>query len=123
MATVEVKGLNEVTRTLKRYGVAVEDLKAAFQRIGARIESGAKQRTPVRTGKFRNSIKQSKRQNSVYLYAGGTRAWHAPYVEFGTKLQKAQKPMVRTLDANKRWGLEEIQKEMNKLIKRYGLDG
>jgi HK97 gp10 family phage protein len=123
MATVEINGLNEVTRSLQKLGVGVEDLKGAFQRIGSKIEAGAKARTPVVSGKFSTSIKQSRRKNSVYLYAGGKRAWHAPYVEFGTKLQKAQRPMTRTLEANKRWGLEEIEKELNTLIRRYRLNG
>lgn len=119
---VEIEGLNKVTRALKKYGVAVEDLKGAFQKIGTRLEMGAKQRVPVKSGKFQGSIRQSKRQNSVYLYAGGRRAMHAPYVEFGTKYQRAQEPMQRTLRANRRWGLQQIELEINTLISKYGLD-
>jgi len=119
---VQIEGLNKVTRALKKYGVSVEDLKGAFTKIGTRLEVGAKQRTPFRSGKFQGSIRQSRRQNSVYLYAGGRRAMHAPYVEFGTKYQRAQEPMQRTFRANKRWGLQQIELEINTLIRKYGLD-
>lgn len=119
--TVQVVGLNKVVRAMKKYGVAVEDLKGAFSKIGTRLETGARQRTPVVTGKMQGSIRQSKRQNSVWLYAGGKRAYWAPYVEWGTKYQSAQRPLTRTLDANARWGLQEIEKELNQLISKYGL--
>ncbi len=118
---VKVEGLSKVTRALKKYGVSVEDLKGAFNKIGTVLEQGAKSRTPVRSGKMERSIRQSKRQNSVYLYGGGKRAYWAPYVEFGTKYQRAQEPMQRTLQANKRWGLQQIEKEINYLISKYGL--
>ena len=118
---IQVEGISKVTRTLKKFGVSTEDLKGAFTKIGTVLESGAKSRAPIRSGKFERSIRQSRRQNSLYLYAGGKRAYWAPFVEFGTKYQRAQEPMQRTLNANKRWGLQEIEKEMNLLITKYGL--
>lgn len=119
--TLQVVGLNKTVRALKKYGVSVEDLKGAFSRIGTRLETGARQRTPVVTGAMQRSIRQSKRQNSVWLYAGGKRAYWAPYVEWGTKYQSAQRPLTKTLNANARWGLQEIEKELNGLIQKYGL--
>ena len=59
--TLEVVGLNKTVRALKKYGVSVEDLKGAFSRIGTRLETGARQRTPVVTGAMQRSIRQSKR--------------------------------------------------------------
>ena len=122
MATIEAEGLAKAIRAMKKFGVEVQDLKDAFSRIGVRLETGARQRAPVRSGRFKGSIKQSKRQNSLYLYGGGSKAPWAPYVEFGTRLQEAQTPMTRTLNANKNWAIDEIEKEMARLIKKVGLD-
>jgi len=121
-ATVQVQNLNKVTRTLKKYGVEVRDLKGAMQRIGARVTNDATSGAPVRTGALQRSVRQSKRQNSVYIYAGGKRTYYAPFVHYGTKNLTKNPGMTRAANKNAPYALKELEAEMNQLISKLGLN-
>ena len=92
-----------------------------MQRIGARVTNDAISGTPVRTGALQRSVKQSKRQNSVYIYAGSKRAYYAPFVHYGTSKMSRNPWMTRAANKNAPFALRELETEMNKLITRLGL--
>lgn len=121
--TVTVEGLNETVRSLKKLGVEVADLKDAFGRIGEEAAAKVRSATPIRSGRLAASVKPSKRQNSVYIYSGGAKAYYAPYVEFGTKKQRAQRFMRNTAKAEAPKALEELQAELDSIIAKLGLNG
>jgi HK97 gp10 family phage protein len=119
--TLTVEGLNETVRTLKKLGVDVSDLKDAFSRIGTRAAGQVRSAAPVRTGALAASVKPSKRQNSVYIYAGGARAFYAPFVEFGTRYQSAQRFMRDTARMEGPRALDDLERELTQIINRLGL--
>lgn len=120
--TLTVEGLNETVRTLRKLGTQVPELKAAFSRIGDKAAAQVRSAAPVRTGALAASVKASKRQNSVYIYAGGAKAFYAPFVEFGTKYQRATRFMRSTAASQAPQALEELQEELDALITKLGLN-
>ena len=119
---VEVKGLRRVVREVEKLGVEVSDLKQVFTRIGARALSTANAGTPVRTGALKASNKQSKRKNSVYLYSGNAKANYAIYPHYGTINQPAQLYLQAAVKKDGPWAVQELDKEMKRLINKVGLN-
>lgn len=119
--TVTVEGLNDTIRTLKKLGAEVSDLKAAFSRIGDKAAAQVRAATPIRTGTLAASVKASKRQNSVYIYSGGAKAFYAPFVEFGTKYQPARRFMRNTAATQGPQALAELEEELGQIITKLGL--
>lgn len=90
----------DVTFTSNRAAVlaAVSDAKKrALEIMGGKAESYAKQLAPVDTGRLRNSITHQQYDESTEII--GTNVEYAPYVELGTKRQKA-KPYLRPAAEN-----------------------
>jgi len=119
---VEVKGLRRVVREVERLGVEVSDLKQVFTRIGARALNTANAGTPVRTGALKASNKQSKRKNSVYLYSGNAKANYAIYPHYGTINQPAQLYLQAAVKKDGPWAVQELDREMKRLINKVGLN-
>ena len=119
---VEVKGLRRVVREVEKLGVEVSDLKQVFTRIGARALSTANAGTPVRTGALKASNKQSKRKNSVYLYSGNAKANYAIYPHYGTINQPAQLYLQAAVKKDGPWAVQELDREMKRLINKVGLN-
>jgi len=120
--TVTAEGLQETIRTLKKLGVEVEDLKGAFTRIGSRATAKVKAGTPVKSGRLQATVKQSKRQNSVYIYSGSKKAYYAPFVHFGTKTISKNPWMTRVATAEGPYAIKQLENEVNSIIRKYGLD-
>ncbi len=119
---VQVIGLRKVVSTMKKLGVESEDLKQAFQRIGARALSTANAGTPVRSGALLRSNKQSRRQNSVYLYSGNARANYARFPHYGTIYQQANPYLSNVVKTDGPWAVAQLEREMDKLINDLGLN-
>ena len=60
----------------------------AFEIMGGKAETYAKQLCPVDTGRLRNSITHAQQDEDSEVI--GTNVKYAPFVELGTKRQKAQ---------------------------------
>ena len=58
----------------------------ALEAIGMTAERYTKEKTPVDTGRLRNSMAHAVKDDSVYI---GTNVEYGPYVEFGTRRNKA----------------------------------
>ena len=71
--------------------------KRALEICGGKCETYAKQLCPVDTGRLRNSITHQQYDESTEII--GTNVEYAPYVELGTKRQKAQ-PYLRPAAEN-----------------------
>jgi len=119
---VQVDGLRKVVREIEKLGVEVQDLKAVFTRIGARALGTANAGTPVRTGALKASNKQSKRKNSVYLYSGNAKANYAIYPHYGTIKQPAQLYLQAAVKKDGPWAVQELDREMKRLINKVGLN-
>lgn len=121
--TIQVQGLNETVRSLKRLGIEVSDLKDAFTRIGAQATAKVRSATPTASGALQKTVKQSKRQNSVYIYAGSKRAYYGPFIHWGTKHITANPWMTRVAQAEAPAAVQELERELDRIVKRLGLDG
>lgn len=120
--SVRVEGIRRVISQMERLGVDVKDLKGAFQRIGSRAEAHAKGEAPVLTGRLAGSVRQSKRKNSVYLYAGRKSIPYAGVIHFGWPARNiTSNPfMYRTVGALGPGAVKEIERELQMLIDRRG---
>lgn len=81
-------------------------LERALTRIGFQAEGYAKDLCPVDTGRLRASITNevASEEKAVYI---GTNVEYAPYVELGTRRQRAQ-PYLKPAAANHRKTYQNI---------------
>lgn len=86
MAKVDIKDYSK--EAMSAYSQARE---RSLEIIGLTAEKYAKEATPVRTGRLRNSNTHVVEDRAVYI---GTNVEYAPHVEYGTIHQKAQ-PFLR----------------------------
>lgn len=121
MAGVRVTGLREAIRSLERLGVSVQDLKAAFGAIGNKVVSDAQSLAPVKSGKLASSIKASKTKNKSVIRAGSKAINYASFVEFGSVHNTAQHMIETAIKDNDEWAAEQLDKELQSLIRKYGL--
>lgn len=81
MATVDVQGLKEAVRGLTALGADLADLKEGMARAGDLVADAARAAAPVRTGRYRASIRPTKTKNRVAIRAGGARVPYARKLE------------------------------------------
>ena len=81
--SVRITGLNETVRSLKRFGVEVADLKAAFTRIGNIVVTEAQSIAPHMSGALAASIRASKTQNKSEVRAGSASVPYAGVQHYG----------------------------------------
>lgn len=74
-----------------------EKVGTALNTIGAVAETHAKELTPVKTGRLRNSISHTADDKSAYI---GTNVEYGPAVEFGTRRQKAHHMLKKAATEN-----------------------
>lgn len=88
-----VKGLQKLISTLNQIPKELEgEVEGVLEVVAQTIESDAKQKAPIDTGKLRQSIKAQKVNSKTYeIRANATGlAPYAPFVEFGTRFMRAQ---------------------------------
>lgn len=81
--TIRVEGARELARSLRRAGVAVADMKAANERVGAIVAVRAKELAPRDSGALAGSVRPSKQQAGVTVRAGGGRVPYAAVQQWG----------------------------------------
>lgn len=78
------KELNRFKSMVNAYkGSTAEEIKKAVATTAIKVESGAKKKIPVKSGRARSSI-SPKQYNKGFTYEIGARVHYAPYLEFGT---------------------------------------
>ncbi len=78
-----ITGLNETVKALQAAGVAVDDLKDAFQPLakdGARLASSF---APKGTGRLAKSVRGNRAKNKAVVTAGGARVPYAGAINYG----------------------------------------
>ncbi len=122
--TVEVKGLNETVRSLKRLGVEVKDLKAAFRRIGNNVVQKAETLAPHKTGRLAASIKASNTQNKSIVKAGGARLPYAGVIHYGWPAHGIEPHpfLTEAVNETRNESIRLMEKELEDLIKKLDLD-
>ena len=119
---IEVEGLRRTVTQLKRFGARSEDLTAAFQRVGARAEREGKARAPKQSGALAKSVRQSKRQNAVYIYAGKKAVPYAGPVHWGWPKRNitANPWLVKMAGDLEPYMREQLQRELRQLARQLG---
>jgi hypothetical protein len=87
-----VEGLRPLIRDMERAGVAVDDLKGAWQPIGAEAATRSRALAPKDTGRLAASVRASRRKNGVVITVGGARAPYVGYPYFG--IRQARRPFI-----------------------------
>lgn len=116
-STIRVKNLNEVTRALQKFGIAVSDLKAAFKRIGSIVVAEAKSLVPIRSGKLASTIRPSNTKNKSVIRAGSAGAVYAGVIHWGGYHNiKPNQFLTNAVDRKHDEVIGAIDQELNKLI-------
>ena len=119
---IQIKGLRKVIRQIEKLGVEAEDLKGAFNRIGTRALATANAGTPVASGALKASNRQSKRKNSVYLYSGKAKTFYARFVHYGTIYMQERQYLYNAVEQDGPWAVKQLESEMDRLIRKLGLN-
>lgn len=82
-AGVEVDGLAELRRNLRRLGEDVADLKAANERAARIVAEAAAARAPRRTGRLAASLRATRAVGRASVLAGGASVPYAGPVHWG----------------------------------------
>lgn len=122
-AGVRVSGLRQTIRSLEKFGVNVQDLKAAFQKIGNLVVSDAKALAPHKTGRLQSTIKASKTKNKSIIRAGSARVPYAGVQHYGMYNNIEPHPyLTGAIAKNKDSAVRILDSELNKLIRSLGLN-
>jgi hypothetical protein len=82
-SVVKIKGLREVTRSLKQYAGATDDLKEANANISSKVAKDAITIAPKSSGTLASTIRGNRAVQKVQLKAGGARVPYAGVIEYG----------------------------------------
>lgn len=101
---IEVDGVNELMRELRRAGIKInKELAAANKEIGGRIATRARSRAPVgpaERGHLRDSIRPAALARGVVVRAGNARALrYGPIIHYGSSYRPRQAPRPFLSDA------------------------
>ena len=133
MAPLQITGLNDLRKTLKAAGEGAEkEIRPALNEAAAIIVRVAQPRIPVMTGAARKSVRVSSTGNKVRVTAGGTRAPHFPWLDYGGKVGRnktVSRPFIRhgryiypAYAAQYTNIMRMIEKRITEVIERNGLD-
>lgn len=125
---ITIDGLAGVYRALSKLGAPVEEIRSANQEAGLVVMRTAKNISPVRSGKLRNSIRINKATTNVKILAGYKRVPYANPIHWGwfmdkrTGVKRNIKPnpfLARALGYNREQILKDYVKNLEKLINKY----
>ena len=121
---VEVEGLKQVLRNLKRLGVDVADLKEASNKAGQVVADAARSLAPTKTGRLSNSVRAMKQQNAAVVKAGGARLPYAGVVHFGwpSRNIKPQPFLFEAADARRQQVIDAYREGLAEAIKKANLN-
>jgi hypothetical protein len=86
---IRIEGLIPFQRALKEMdGESQKQLRVVFNRAADLVVGEASQRVPRRSGRAAQSIKARSGQREAVVVAGGNRAPHFPWLDFGGAVGK-----------------------------------
>lgn len=81
--TVEVEGLNNFVRTLRKAGEDLEELKDAHARAASIVATAAAERAPRRSGTLAASVRGSRQVRRARIQAGRAAVPYAGPIHWG----------------------------------------
>ena len=119
---LRVEGLRQTVRSLERFGVEVQDLKAAFNKIGTIVVNEAVTLTPTLSGALAASIRASKTKNKSEVRAGSARVVYAGVIHYGGYNNITAQPFLTTAVDNKQAQvINTMETELGRLIRKLDL--
>lgn len=120
---VRVDGLNKLVRNLTICGVEAADLKAAMRKGSDILADGLRETTPVKTGLLASTIRPGTAKGRATARIGGKRPKHyAPFPNYGTSTQPAQKFAQRAAEKSRVPAILAIEADLQRIITKYNLD-
>jgi HK97 gp10 family phage protein len=116
IAQVEIKGLRQLTKALRKSGVQIKDMKAANAKAGSVVVDAARPITPHATGDLAASIRPAQRQSGVVVRAGGGSIRYARYVEYGTRKMGARSYLIQGAYISQNRWLDVYAVELQRLM-------
>lgn len=111
-ASVRVEGLPRLRAALLGLsGVGQKVVAREVKRAALNVEGGAKERSPVDTGRLRASIAHEIQEGGLSALVG-TNVEYAPHQEFGTQRMAAQPFLFPALEAERPVFLARLRSEL-----------
>lgn len=80
---VHVAGLREITRSMERAGIEVEELKDVMGGIAAAAADVLQSFVPTRSGRLRDSVRGNRAKGKAIVTFGGARVPYARAIQYG----------------------------------------
>lgn len=123
MARIEIEGLDELRRNIRKLEGGVDDLKAANSSAAKIVENAAAPLVPRRTGRLRMSLRSSGTQRAGVVRAGKASVPYAGPIHFGWRKRniRPQPFIYEAADRRRSEVLEAYDKQVGDLIRKYDL--
>ena len=120
-SVVKVRGLREVTRSLKQYAGATDDLKEANANISSKVSKDAIAIAPKSTGTLASTIRGNRAVQKVQLKAGGARVPYAGVIEYGWPARgiEAQPYLRKAAWDNMGYVIQQFDANLEDLKRKY----
>lgn len=118
---IDAKGIKELSRSLRKTGHDLEDLKDANEKVSKIVVERAKQIVPTRSGALAKSIRSSRKARQVTVRAGVAKVPYAAVIHWGWPARGIpRRPYVTDAahQTESRWESEykrAIQRELRKI--------
>lgn len=120
---IQVNGLRQVIRSLEQMGVSVDDLKAAFKKIGDFVTRDAQSIARKKSGAMATSIRPSNTKNKSVVRAGKASVPYAGVQHYGGYNNITPNPFLTdALQRNQGQVVRSLDDELQALIRKYGLN-
>lgn len=116
--TVRIEGLSKLRAALLRVtGEAERTAQREVKRSALNVQSGARERVPVDTGRLRNSIAHEIDADGLNATIG-TNVRYSVFVEFGTRNMRERPYLFPALEAERGAFLARLRRELGAAIVR-----
>lgn len=135
MAAIEIRGLRELQRTLRRFSEdAVDELRDTNAAAAKIVEREADRRVPVRSGKLKSTVRSSGQKTKGVVRVGRKSVPYAGPIHFGWSTRpnikfQAGRPaggpiganpfLYDALDDRRAKVLREYERQLRKIVNRY----
>lgn len=120
---LRVEGLNAAVRDLQRFGLEVEDLKAAFSKVAAEGARVAARHAPRRSGRLAGDVRGNRAKSKAVVTAGRAAVPYAGPINYGWRARNiaASGFMQKADEEMQPYAIARLEEEINRQIKKRRL--
>jgi phage gpG-like protein len=121
---IQVTGVGDVVRAMRRVGRGCDDLDKAFKSVGDVVAARARTLAPRSTGRLASTIRTSRGGRYVSVGAGGASVPWAGVHEYGwARRNITAQPYLRpAVDASTAFAVKQLTDQVKDEIRAAGLD-